>query len=183
MSLGWMNLQDYLGANAGNVDDQATKLDAATYQQAPQANGTQPTSMGYGEYLARKRSAATEEGAAALMGGNAADVMLARRGKSSMQTPQTFDPRAKATQDAANRKQEADYWAQQKTRNSGLAEQGAADRRRQDDAFGTAREAVDSRKRKPTYAAYSDAAQKSRDAARGKEVRTISDEEWNTWTR
>lgn len=141
MSLGWLNLQDYLGANAGNVDEQATKLDAATYRQAPQANGTQPTSMGYGEYLARKRSAATEEGAAAMMGGDATDVMLARRGKSSAWKPLVRDPSV-----AAGMKADEDaYWAKQAERNKGLAQSAADARTKQDAGFDKAKKAYGER--------------------------------------
>ena len=183
MSLGWLNLQDYLGANAGNVDDQATKLDEATFAPAPQANGTQPASMGYGEYLARKRTAATEEGAAGLMGGDATDVMLARKGKSRFAGPTSFaDPAAAARQRMDNQKREADYWAQQSTRNKSLAEQYGADRKRQDDSVTAAKKAMEDRAGGPGYRAYSDAVRNSYDKSRGRQVRTVSKEEADKWT-
>ena len=139
--LGWLNLQDYLGANAGNVDDQATKLDEGAFQQAPQANGAQPTSMGYGEYLARKRTAATEEGAAGLMGGDATDVMLARRGKSNARQPLVRDPSVMAGLKA----DEESYWAKQAERNKGIAQSAADARTKQDAAFGKAKKAYGER--------------------------------------
>lgn len=182
MSLGWLNLQDYLGANAGNVNEQATRLDEATFQQAPQGNGTQPTSMGYGEYLARKRTAATDEGAAAMMGGDVTDVMLARRGKSNASRPDIRDPAAAERQRIDNQKREADYWAQQSTRNKSLAEQYGADRKRQDDSVTAAKKAMEDRAGGPGYRAYSDAVRNSYDKSRGKQVRTVSKEEADKWT-
>jgi ubiquitin len=97
--------------------------------------------MGYGEYLARKRSAATEEGAAAMMGGNATDVMLARRGRSNARQPLVKDPSVmaglKADEDA--------YWAKQAEHNKGIAQSATDARTKQDAAFGKAKKAYGER--------------------------------------
>jgi hypothetical protein len=174
MSLGWLNLQDYLGANEGNLDGQAQQLDERAYAMP---EGRQ--SMPYGEFLARRRQRNDESGAAALLGGDATDVMLARKGK-SYAAPNTFDPAAKARQDADNRRKEADYWEQQKQRNAGISQRDADSKRQQQERFDSSRRAMG---QTSGYGRYSNAVGKSFDDARNKQVRTISEEEYSTWTR
>ena len=185
MSLGWLNLQDYLGANAGNLDAQATQLDERAYAM-PEGK----TSMPYGEFLARRRQRNDETGAAALLGGDATDALLARKGKSSYAAPNTYDPAAKARQDEANRKAEADYWDKAAVRNQGLATRNAAERDKQASDFAASKAAYDARRNGPDYNAYSRAVEKSfADSQRGPMVRgqdrmrVISEEEYNAWTR
>mgnify|MGYP003418830820 CR=1 FL=1 len=175
MSLGWLNLQDYLGANAGNLDAQATQLDERAFAM-PEGK----TSMPYGEFLARRRQRNDETGAAALLGGDATDALLARKGKSSYAAPNTYDPAAKARQDEANRKAEADYWDKAAVRNQGLAVRDADEKRKQQESFDAARRATG---RTSGYGSYSNAVGRSFDESRGRQIRTISEEEYNAWTR
>lgn len=172
--MSWLNLQDYLEANAGVADEQATRLDEATFGKP------QPQGMALGEYLARKRVASTDEGASALMGGDITDVMLARRGQSQAARPMTFDPQAKARQDAANQQREASYWQEQAKRNQRLSDEAKAARQKQDDSVAASRKAMEERAGGPGYRAYSEAAEKSFSRARGG-PRRISEEEWTRW--
>lgn len=178
-----MNLQDYLGANAGNLDEQATRLDEATFRQTPQADGTQPTSMSLGEYLARKRTASTDEGAAALLRGNVTDVMLARRGKSTARQPDTYDAAARNAEAEKYRQREADYWRQQQERNTGRAQQRDAEKASQATAYEASRRAAEDKAGGPGYRKYSQAVEKSYGQSRGRGVRVISQEEQDQWAR
>lgn len=179
MSLGWLNLQEYLGANAGVADDMATQVDNAAYGQPTGA----PASMSYGEYLSRRRMTQNESGRAALLGGDAGDAAIASMGKSRAAQPNIVDPQAKARQDAANRQSEASYWAKQAERNKGLAAQAAADRQKQADSVTAARKAMEQRAGGPGYGAYSREVENSFAKSRGKQVRVIGQEEANRWTQ
>lgn len=177
MSLGWLNLQEYLNANSGTVDDMATQVDNAAYGQPSGA----PASMSYGEYLARRRVAQVESGRAALLGGDAGDSFLASQGKSRAAQPNIVDPQAKARQDAANRQTERAYWEKQAERNRGLASTAAAERQKQADSVTAAKKAMENRAGGPGYRQYSQAVEKSYSASRGRQVRTISQEEQDRW--
>jgi hypothetical protein len=179
MSLGWLNLQEYLGANAGVADDMATRVDDAAFSRP--ANS--PAAMSYGEFLARRRTTQSESGRAALLGGDAGDAAIAGMGKSRAAQPTIVDPQAKARQDAANRQSESSYWAKQAERNKGLAAQSAADRQKQADSVTAARKAMEQRAGGPGYGAYSREVENSFNKSRGRQVRVIGQEEADRWTR
>lgn len=187
MSLGWLNLQDYLDANQGAADDMAQRLDAQ--QQALDTQATQAASRGdsvsYGQFLAKRRTMASqrgdETGRAALLGGEAADSFLAGRGRSNYQQRATSSADAVRQQQDATRQREADYWQRQAERNRGLAQRDAEARRRRDESVTAAKRAMEERAGGPGYRAYSDAVRRSFDKSRGKQVRVISEEESKRW--
>lgn len=148
MSLGWLNLQEYLGANQGSADEMAQRLDAqqaGVDAQASQAavNGN---SMSYGQFLQKRRQMASqradESGRAAMLGGNVTDAFLAAKGRSTYSAP-TMDPRAVDSRKA----EEADYWAKQAERNKGIAARDAAERQKQQSGYEKARTAYTTRAR------------------------------------
>lgn len=179
MSLGWLNLQEYLGANTGVVDDMATRVDNAAYSQPTGA----PASLSYGEYLARRRVAQSETGRAALLGGDAGDSFLASQGRSRAAQPNIVDPQAKARQDASNQAASQAYWAKQAERNRGLVAERDAARKKQDDSVTAAKKAMEERAGGPGYRAYSDSVARSFDKSRGRQVRVVDSEEADRWTR
>lgn len=186
MSLGWMNLQEYLGANQGAADDMSRQLDeqqTAVDDSATQA-ATRNDPVSYSKFLAQRRQLAaqrkTEEGRAGMLGGGAADAFLAGRGQSNysarpMASVADIDARRQADQ-----QREADYWDAQKRRNAGLAQSAADEKRRQDESFAKARRALG---QTPGYGRYSNAVGRSFDESRGRQVRVISKEESDEWTR
>jgi hypothetical protein len=189
VSLGWLNLQEYLGANQQQVDELAQRLDA---QQVALDTGAaeaaaKGNSMSYSDFLARRRTAAAmrqdDAGRAAMLGGDAGDAFLAGRGTSLYRAPTMASASELQRSMDARRKAESDYWAQQASRNKGLADAQAVDRRRQDEAHVAAKRAMEERAGGPGYRDYSQAVEDSNRAARGKQVRRISDEEWARWTR
>lgn len=173
MSLGWLNLQDYLGANAGVVDEEAQRAsDAALNNPAGEA-----ASMSYGEYLARRRQLSTDAGRAALVNGGTADGFLAGRGRAVERQPNIVDQEAVRRQRESERKAELDYWAKQATRNSRLTAESDAAKQKQTTDYDNARRAIG---RLPGYGSYSNAVDRSFEEARrpGREIRVISDEEY-----
>lgn len=188
MSLGWMNLQEYLAANQGAADDMSGRLDAqqAELDTQGQQAATKGDSLSYGQYLAKRRQMATmrgtDEGRAAMLGGEAGDAFLAGRGRSTYQprTVGTLDEMQRAS--AERKKASDDYWAQQAERNRGLTVQAEAARQKQTDDVAKARRAMEERAGGPRYREYSDAVSKSYDNARGG-MRRVSQEEWDRWTQ
>lgn len=187
MSLGWLNLQEYLGANQGSADEMAQRLDAQQSALDEQAQGAarRGDSVSYGQFLAQRRTMASqradESGRAAMLGGDAGDAFLAGRGKSNYRAPTMGSVEDMTRQQDASRQQEADYWRKQAERNKGLADQQAADRKRQEDSVTAAKRAMEERAGGPGYRQYSDAVRNSFDKSRGKQVRVISDEEQKRW--
>lgn len=188
MSLGWMNLQEYLGANQQQADELASRLDAQQrgIDDAAIGAANRGDTMDYNEFLAKRRTAqsmrASESGRAAMLGGDAGDALLASRGASAYKPP-TLDTGAEMARKAAERKKAADdYWAQQAERNRGLAASADAERKKQSSDFDAAKRAMTERAGGPGYLEYSKAAEKSYADARGG-PRRISQEEWNRWTR
>lgn len=188
MSLGWMNLQDYLGANQAAADDMAQRLDAQQQQldlDATQAaEAKEPVS--YGQFLANRRAMAAQRaddtGRAALLGGEAADSFLAGKGRSNYRPREMASAEDLRKQRDAWNQRESDYWNRQAERNKAISQKEADARRQQDESVASARRAMEDRAGGPGYGAYSNAVQKSFDASRGKQVRVISDEESKRWS-
>jgi len=144
MSLGWLNLQDYVGANQGAADDMATRLDtqAADIEQQGAQAASHGNALSYGQYLAKRRThesmRAKDSTRGALLGGDIGDSLLARKGTSRAQPSGANMDRA-FQQYLDAQKSESDYWAKQAERNKGLTAQADAARNAQADAFGAAR--------------------------------------------
>lgn len=189
MSLGWLNLQDYLGANQGAADDMAGRLDAQQMGVDAQAQeaATRNDSVSYGKFLAQRRQMAAqradESGRAALLGGDAADSFLASQGKSTYSAPTMASAGDIQRRADASRQQEADYWAKQAARNRGLTAERDVARKKQDDSVTAARKAMEERAGGPGYRAYSDSVARSYDKSRGRQVRVVDSEEADRWTR
>lgn len=190
MSLGWLNLQEYLGANQGSADEMAQRLDAQQADVDAQASqaAASGNSMSYGQFLQKRRQMASqradESGRAAMLGGNVTDAFLAAKGRSTYSAP-TGLPSVNDVQRRADasRQQEADYWARQAERNKGLAAERDAARKKQDDSVTAAKKAMEERAGGPGYRAYSDSVARSFDKSRGRQVRVVDSEEADRWTR
>lgn len=152
MSLGWLNLQDYLAVNQDAADNMATRLDtqAQDIEQAGAQAATQGNALSYGQYLAKRRTQqamrAKDSTRGALLGGDIGDALLARKGTSRAQ-PSGSSMDAAAQQRAAFDASESDYWAKQAERNKGLATAETQRAGAQTDAFGRARKAYGERER------------------------------------
>lgn len=191
MSLGWMNLVDYLNANRGAADELASTLDAQQQQAEEAAVGEVQqgrAAMSLGEYEARARSMrqarATDEGRAALLGGTTSDAFLAGRGQSGYTPTADFDAMRKSQ---ARRQQESDeYWRQQAARNQASQAEREKATKTQREGFAQVRDAYVKRHGDPeTNRRYSDAVKRSFDEAyRTRDgVRRISKEEEDAWNR
>ena len=189
MSLGWLNLQEYLGANQGSADEMAQRLDAQQSELDSQASSAagRGDSVSYGQFLARRRQMAAqradESGRAEMVGGDAGDALLAQRGKSNYVARPMASVEDVRRSAEARRQQESDYWMKQAERNKGLTAERDAARKAQDERFAAAKKAMEERAGGPGYRAYSNAVARSYDKSRGKQVRVISDEENDRWTR
>jgi hypothetical protein len=152
MSLGWLNLQDYLAVNQDAADNMATRLDtqAAEAEQAGAQAATAGNALSYGQYLAKRRTQqamrAKDSTRGALLGGDIGDSLLARKGVSRAEVPSSSMDRA-YQQNLDAQKSEADYWAKQADRNKGLATAETQRSGAQADAFGKARKAYGDRER------------------------------------
>lgn len=134
-----MNLQEYLGANTGAADDMATRVDEAAYGKAP--DGAPPT-LSYGEYLAKRRQAQTEDFRRATLG-DAGDAFLAANGTSHAAAPRLVDPRIQQQRQA----EESAYWAKQDELRRGIEANRQAERAAQDKRFSAASKAYGERTR------------------------------------
>lgn len=170
MSLGWLNLQDYLEANQGSADDMAQRLedqDTAIDQQGSAAvqSGSR---LSYGQYLAKRRTQealrAKDSGRAALLGGDIGDSLLAREGRATAGPRSGSDWNQAEANRAAAASSERDYWDKQAARNKGLASANDDARVAQDKAYGSSFSAWDKRNTEDLHRGQGDIEQADRDA-------------------
>lgn len=135
--LGWLNLQDYVGANQGAADDMAQARendDVLLDQEGAQAvaNGDR---LSYGQYLAKRRMRELDS---TPVGGNSVDALLVRRGRAQSmgRTGHDWDKAAAARGAAADT--DRAYWDKQALRNKGIADADRDARSTQESRYGKA---------------------------------------------